>query len=176
MTGIPSAALPHENAVAMQFLEGGEAILLAIRPSPWFVLVISRPLIVGASLLAIILHLAGPRMGLSLPQYTLTMLWTAAVLGRLALASVQWMGRLYVLTTRRLITVHGLTQFQVLQCPLPKVVSVRLAAGRTERLIGLGTLSFILADGQAPIGDWVNLARAAKVKQDIEKAMRACGG
>jgi hypothetical protein len=176
MTGAPSAALAPEGAVAMKFLEGGELILLAIRPSLWFVLLVSGRMILGATLVAVVLHEAGPHLVVSLPPYALAMLWVIAVLGRLFVASIQWLGRLYVLTNRRVITVHGLTQFEVLQCPLAKVRSVQLSAGVPEKVLALGTLSFDLSEGRAPTGDWVNLARAAKVKQEIERAMRACGG
>lgn len=176
MTGTPSAILAKESAAALEFLEGGEAILFAIRPSLWFVPLVSRPFIGAATLLALGLHLWGFRIGVAVPPYALAILWTVAVMGRLFVASLQWMGRLYVLTNRRLITVLGLAQFRVHQCPLRKLRSVELSAMPAERLLGLGTLSFTAFDGPSEIGSWANLARPAKVREEIEQARRRCAG
>ena len=176
MTEVPSAAIEQERAAALKFLEGGEAIIFAIRPSLWFMPLVSGPLALGATFLAVALYFGGPRLSLELPPYALWMLWVIAVMGRLFFAGIQWMGRLYVLTNRRVITVCGLTRFQVRQCPLAKVRGVETSTGPAEKLLGLGTLSFRVCDGQEGVGPWANLSRPAKVRQEIEQAIRRCGG
>jgi membrane protein YdbS with pleckstrin-like domain len=176
MTGTPTPAVLARESAALELLEGGEAILFAIRPSLWFVPLISRPFIGAATLLALGLHLWGFRIDLAVPPYALAILWTMAVVGRLFVASLQWMGRLYVLTNRRLITVHGLAQFRVRQCPLRMVRSVELSAMPAERLLGLGTLSFTTPEGPSEIGAWPNLARPARVREEIEHARGRCVG
>jgi len=176
MTQAPSPAIAQEGAVALKFLEGGEAILFAIRPSLWFMPIVSGPVVLAATVLAAAVHFGGPRLSLELPPYALWMLWVIAAMGRLSFAGVQWMGRLYVLTNRRVITVCGLTRFQVRQCPLAKVRGVDLSAGPSERLLGLASLSFRVCDGQEALGQWVNLARAAEVRLRIEEAVRRSGG
>jgi hypothetical protein len=176
MTQAHAPALAQEGAVARQFLEGGEVIHLAIRPSLWFVPLVSAPLVVAAAFPAIVAHLAGPRVGLSVPPYALVLLWAMAAMTRLFAGSLQWLGRLYVLTNRRLITVRGVARFRVHQCPLAKVGGVGLAATGAERVLGLGTLCFDVPPGAEAVGPWVNLARPAGVRHEIEQAIRRCVG
>jgi membrane protein YdbS with pleckstrin-like domain len=137
---------------------------------------VSGPLIAAAALPAIVAHLAGPRMGLHVPSYALAMLWAMVAMARLFAGSIQWLGRLYVLTNRRLITVRGVARFQVYQCPLTKVRGVSVSMSPSERLLGLGTLSFQLPPGAEVLGAWVNLARPEKVRQEIEQAIRRGNG
>ena len=165
MTGAPSPAIAREGVAALKFLESGEAILFAIRPSLWFVLLVSRPFIAGAVLVAGSVLLLDQSSRLWMPPYAVAMLWAMAVMGRLFFGSIQWLGRLYVLTNRRVITIHGLTRFRVWQCPLGKVRSVDLTIGPTERLLGLGTLSLRVVEGAEAVGEWVNLSRPQKVRQ-----------
>ena len=175
MTQAPSAALSQERSAALPLLEGGEAIIFAIRPSLWFGPLVSAPVALGVTVLAVAIHLAGPVLGGGVPPYALATLWAIAVAGRLFAAGVQWMGRLYVLTNRRLITVEGLTQFRVRQCPLGKVLGVDLSTGPGEKLLRLGTLLFRQADRTESVGPWACLARPAKVRQEIVQAIGRCG-
>ena len=176
MTQAPSAAIEQERSAALKFLEGGEAIIFAIRPSLWFLPLVSAPVALGVTVLAIAVHLAGPVLAGGVPPYALAMLWAAVVLGRLFAAGIQWMGRLYVLTNRRLITIHGLTRFQVRQCPLTKVLGVDLSAGAADKLLGLATLTFRVCQGEPGVGAWADLARPAEVRLQIEDAIRRCRG
>jgi len=178
MTQAPASApaLAAEKAVARELLENGEIIHLAIRPSLWFVPLASGPLILATAFLAAVAHLAGPRIGLDVPSYALAMLWALAAMARLFAGSIQWLGRLYVLTNRRLITVRGVARFQVHQCPLAKVRGLGVTVSPSERLLGLGTLSFQLPPGAEGIGAWANLAQPQKVRHEIEQAIRRCGG
>ena len=178
MTQVPASApaLAEEKAVVRQFLEGGEIIHLAIRPSLWFVPLVSAPLVLAAALPALAAHLAGPRLGWVAPSYALAMLWAMVAMARLFAGSIQWLGRLYVLTNRRLITIRGVARFEVYQCPLAKVGGLGVTASAPERLLGLGTLSFQLPPGAEGIGTWANLAQPHKVCQEIDQAIRRCGG
>ena len=175
MTQAPSAAIEQERSAALKFLEGGEAIIFAIRPSLWFLPLVSAPVALGVTVLAIAVHLAGPVLGGGVPPYALAMLWAAVVLGRLFAAGIQWMGRLYVLTNRRVITVQGLARFQVRQCPLGKVLGVDLSTGPGEKLLGLGTLLFRQADRTESVRPWTCLAQPEKVRREIEQAIGRCG-
>jgi hypothetical protein len=169
-----ATALAQERAMARELLEDGEVIHLAIRPSLWFVPLISGPLVLGALLFAIVLRLEGPQLGVYIPPYALAMLWAMAAMARLFAGSIQWLGRLYVLTNRRLITVRGVARFRVFQCPLAKVGGLRVSAGAFERLLGLGTLVFDAPPGAGAIGPWVNLARPQSVSQQIRQAISRC--
>ena len=176
MTQVPSAAIEQEQAAAFRFLEGGEAIIFAIRPSPWSMPLASLPAALVAAGLAIAIHFGGPHLAVDVPPYALATLWALAVSGRLFLAGIQWMSRLYVLTNRRVITIHGLTRFHVRQCPLTKVLGVDLSAGAAGRLLGLATLTFRVCQGEAGVGAWADLARPAEVRVQVEDAIRRCRG
>ena len=158
-------------------LGGGEVVILAIRPSGWFVLLASWPVALAATLVALALRWAGLGLKHGVPEEAFWVLWAAVVMGRLFAAGLQWMGRLYLLTNRRLVWVRGLMKFDVQQCPLTKVKAVRLTATVGERMLGLGSLSFESAAGPAGPGPWVNLSHPAKVRQEVEQAIsRSAGG
>jgi len=176
MTGAPAPAIAQEKTAALKFLEGGEAILFVIRPSLWFVVLASAPFLVGATIVGAAALLVDRTSWLAMPPYVTAMLWMIAVMIRLFAGSIQWLGRLYVLTNRRVITIHGLRRFRVSQCPLGRLRGVDLSVGPAERTLGLGTLSFRPADGAERVGEWVNLSRPVAVREEIEQAMRRCGG
>ena len=166
----------REAVVTEIMLGRGEVVILAIRPSGWFVPLASWPVVVAATLVALAIRWAGLELQRAVPEEAFWVLWAAVVMGRLFAAGLQWLGRLYLLTNRRLVWVRGLMKFDVQQCPLTKVKAVRLTAGVGERMLGLGSLSFEAPDGPAGPGPWVNLSRPAKVRQEVEQAISRAAG
>ena len=159
--------------VPAELLEDGEIVLLAVKPSGWFVLLVSAPVLAVVGVLAAgvvfsepILH-AGGR-----PRDAVLLALTAVAFLRVLVACCQWIGRLYVLTNRRMLRIRGIVRADVLAFLLKDVRGVLPTAGLLERPLGLGSLYFEI-DGQAG-GDaaWVNLSRPADVLETVSEAIR----
>lgn len=170
-----SPALAQELAIPAQLLEDGEIIILAVKPHGWFVAIVSWPVILVAALVAAGTCLAGSGLNWRLPQQAILFFCLAVACARIVGACFQWLGRMYILTNRRLIWVYGVTHFNVVQCPLNKVRQVDVTASQGERLLGLGSLSFAVADEKFSAGVWANLARPLAVKEAIIDAIGRCG-
>ena len=179
MTPMPESAAPplaEESVVPAGLLDDGESIILAVRPSGWFVMLASWPVVVPAVLAGVGAYVLATWLNVGLPHRGIATFCGAAVVVRVIVAGFQWLGRLYLLTNRRLMWIQGVMRFNVHQCPLRNVRGTRLSAGAGERLLGLGSLLFLTTDEGPPAGAWINLARPVKVQQAVEEAVRRCGG
>lgn len=164
-----AAAKPIEMT---EVFSDGEVVILACRPSILFVLLVSWPALVAAVILLASLLGAEKYLHVTPPHRQLCILLLAggAIL-RLMAASFQWMGRMYVLTNRRVLRVRGVMRPLIHQAPLRKIHGTTLVASKGERLLGLGTLLFHMETADSQIA-WTNLARPQAVQEIVETTLR----
>jgi hypothetical protein len=168
--GAPAAAA--KPAAVGELLDGGELILLAFRPSLWFVPIVSWPVIATAALVLLGAAVLESYWMIGSAKHYLAGLCSAAVILRLVIACFQWMGRMYVLTNRRVMRVRGLVHVDVFQCSLLRIRGTILTATPGERVLGLGSLSFQTTDDKPCEGTWHNIARPQEVQRTVEEAIR----
>lgn len=155
--------------LAGQVLQQGETVVLIQKPSVWFVLIASLRVIA----LAVAAGVAA-RFWLaehvSLRVIEIGLLVAAA---RVMAATLQWMGRLYILTDRRIIRLAGVLQPEIFDCPLRRVADMRLASRYSERLLRLGSVDIVAEESNA-VGDWRAIKHPmrvlAKVRRMVEQA------
>jgi hypothetical protein len=171
------ATLAESNS-AQGLLDDGEVVLLAIRPSPWWVILTSLPVLLPAAAVAAGAWVFADRLAEELPLERLLGLCAAAATLRLLWAGVQGLSRLYLLTNRRLLQVSGLRRTEVRQCLLVRVKSTEVSASPPERMVGIGTV-LIRAAGESTDGaddvrcrvePWVGVARPQQVREQIDRA------
>jgi hypothetical protein len=164
-------ALVEGQTVPAEILGGGELVLLATRPSAWFILLVSWPMVAPAGVAGVALALAGHYWRLSTPYEVTAILCLAAGFLRVAVAAFQWMGRLYVLTNRRLLWISGISHVDMSDCMLTTIAAVSMCATRGEHLVGIGNLIFERRTGGEHPHAWMCLANPAQVQQKIEQAI-----
>jgi len=151
-------------------IDGGEIILFAIKPSMWRPALDSAAWIVTSVLLATTLLLTGR----SLPGFSLIMTAQSVLFvgfARLAIAIVQWIPTWYVLTNRRLIEIHGVRTPVIHGCPLVDVRNTYLNASAFERLLGLGTITYVCnREGETP-RLWESITEGEEVHARIRRAI-----
>lgn len=152
-------------------LQDGEVIILAIKPSGWFVPLISMPVILFVAAVAIMAHAAGQVLDWHIGEQTVLMACVGAGCLRLVVAACQWMSRLYLLTNRRIIRIRGTVRTEVFQVPLKDVARVAAITTRAERLLGLGSLFFEFLQPQPRDTAWIYIGRPGEVQQLIEEAL-----
>ncbi|MFQ5496203.1 MAG: hypothetical protein ACE5EX_12585, partial [Phycisphaerae bacterium] len=135
-TAAPWATLPGG------VIDGGELVLLAIKPSMW------RPLFESSPWLLMCAALAGALIALNRPLAGLSVTTTAQLIMiagfiRVGLALVHWIPTWYVLTNRRVIDICGVRQPRILSLALVDVRNTYVHATASERCVRLGTITFV---------------------------------
>jgi len=166
---------PAETAVPASVLKDGEVVILAIKPSGWFVLLTSWPVLGAAVLVALGGCLAHALWPGTVVRQTFLLVCLLAAVCRILVACFQWGGRLYVLTNRRALWVFGYARPDVSALALKDVSDTCVSASRLERIVSVGTLAFQRADGQSPQPTWVHIAQGDQVRQIVDDAIRRAG-
>jgi len=157
-------------AIPARLIQPDEEIVLAIKPGGCFVLVVSAPFMAGLAILAAASHLAAGLANLHVP--TVTAMCVAAGLLRVLVACLQWLGRTYVLTNRRMLRIKGVLRVNVFECGLARIQNTRLSLSPAERLFGMGTILFATAGTGEAQAAWLMIARPGEVYPVVVEYIR----
>lgn len=168
---VPVSAPSMAAMMATQAVQDGEVILLVLKPSRWFVVLSSLRFLAVAFILAMLAHRFDERLPLRpLLYYELACM---ASLARLMWGTLTWMGRLYVLTDRRVLAVGGVVRPESRALLLRDLERMRRVRSTRERLFRLGTL---LMESPGDQVAWQMIRRPLRVMARIEEARRrVCG-
>ncbi len=160
-------------------VDGGELVILAIKPSMWRPFFESAACLVASVGLAITLTLlATPLPGLSVALSAQVVLLIG--FGRLGWAIIRWVPSWYMLTNRRIIEISGIRRPQVATTPLIQVRNTYVNASGIERMTGTGTITYVSTDPQREPRHWQMIASPievhAEIRRAIENAIDAAGG
>lgn len=168
--GAQREAVGSANLVPAHLLDGGEIVILAIKPSLWFIVFASARWLVLMSLIII----AAGWLGRHLPHLnTPTIVHAALALAaaRVALAILQWVSRLYILTNRRIMRLTGILNIDLFECPLTKIQNTYLTLTWYERLTRLGTISFATAGTGGIEASWINVNNPLELHERLRSAI-----
>lgn len=175
-----SAAVPATGGAAItplvalltrHVLTDGEVVLLILKPSLWFVLLSSLRWIGVIVILGIAARIYGIGIGSHGPALIIQVGILVAAL-RLMWATLNWMGRYYILTDLRIVRLSGVFGVEIFECPLRKVARVTRTASVRERVVAVGSLEIIPLDENLPIGIWQMISRPKFVHQQVLTAIR----
>lgn len=155
-------------------LNEGETVILMTRPSVWFVFLESLPVLIAASLVALGLIVAVRGFGLQIPGRLRYFVPGCLVLMliRLYLASFQWMRRIYILTSKRILRMRGILRTEIFECPLAGISQAQLSITRPQRFLHTATVLFDI-QGQAPdAGAWHHVPRPGDLIDLVRDAIR----
>jgi len=156
-----------------QLLQPGEIIILLVKPSPWFILLVPMrfiAIVLLCAMLAAQLQTRGFNLGLDRNDLIIA---TLAVLGlRLFWQMLDWLSRVYVLTDQRIIRIKGVLNVQVFECPLQKIQQTDLLLPLSQRIFWLGTIGFATAGTAVHEAYWLMIAKPLEVHAKIIETMR----
>ena len=158
--------------VPEKLLHEGEIVILAIKPSLWYVLLTSWPAVVLAAAIGAGGYLAHVGLSVNIYPEIILLLCAAMALTQLLIASCQWVGRLYILTNLRVLRVRGVFKPDVFHCPLRHIQEAAVLAGRTERLLSVGTLYFRTEPPVADEPGWLFVNQPNQVLEIVQEAIR----
>jgi len=161
------AVVPQISALATSLLADGEIVHLRLKPSLWFVLLTSAPVITFGVILILVSNLpimAGAAANLVKAG--------SLVIGlRLVWALLQWFGRIYILTDRRVIRQRGVLNIQVFECRLDRLQNTFIHRTLVQRILGIGTIFFATAGSGQVEAMWQHVAHPAGVHKQIIEAI-----
>lgn len=154
-----------------KYLAPDERIILATRPSPWFILLHANVPLLIAAMFAMV-GMAWAWYGPAMPEVggLIVRLAIVILLLHLAIGILRWLSRLYVLTERRVIVVAGVLAQQAGDVPLARVQHVVVDRTLLERILRLGTLGIATAGGGGGDGTvirWLIIAKPARIMATI---------
>lgn len=175
----PAAATPAPEAVLVtplaallsrHVLRDGEVVILMLRPSIWFIPFVCLRFAALVLILMINAQIFNEQIHWHARLYN--EVGVLLLVGRLMVAVLQWLGRLYILTDMRVVQMAGVFAVEISDCPLRKVARVRVIYTLKERLLRLGSVEIIPFDDAYPVGLWQTVARPKDVHRIIVQAIR----
>jgi hypothetical protein len=164
-----SAAAPAVSASAAllvgHVLSDGEIVQMLLRPSRWFILLTSLWSVAVVVILVTLAIIFSDKIRYA-PNRALEA-GIFVIAGRLMWATLQWMGRLYILTDMRIVRLSGIFHVEVFDCPLRKVARALLDATVKERLVRIGSIVIVPVDEQLPLGVWQMVSRPRHVHEKV---------
>ena len=163
-----------EVVLAERILHDGEVVILTVKPSGWFVLLCSLPVLVPLAVVAAGTFFIQCTLGYFSETVGLMVLLgcSAAGGGQLLLASFRWLGRLYVLTNLRVLRLRGVVRVDVYECPLKRIDEVDVQCASFERIFALGSIAFAIDGKVTTEPGWINIARPHEVAEEVRRAIR----
>lgn len=156
-------------------IDPGELVLLLTKPSPWYVALASLRGVLAIVLLGL-LALSLEHRGLVPLARTDLVLITVGLAGlRIFFQGVDWLGRVYVLTDRRVLRVRGMARIHVYACPLRELETLRVTRSRPEGWLGLGNIGLVPTGARHPAAWWILVDDPETVAERVRWAMNRYG-
>jgi hypothetical protein len=167
----PRPILAPSEIVPGYLLDSGEIVILAIRPSVWFLVLVSIRWLLAAAVVILaapwfVEHFPVPWWPSGLTQTVLVI--TA---GRLLVALLQWSSRLYVLTNRRVMSCRGVLNVRIFEAPLLQIRNTYVAVRRGERMLRVGSIGFSLQGSRHVDAWWDHVADPENVHSRVRRAI-----
>jgi uncharacterized membrane protein YdbT with pleckstrin-like domain len=153
-------------------IQDGEIIVLAVKPSGFFVVLASLPVVLAVAAIWIATYVLHGWLPKVVPDRAIAALCALAVAVRLIVAILQWLARFYVLTDRRVIRVKGVLRVDIFECPLTRVQNTYLTLALAERVFGMGTIWFATAGTGGPEAAWLMIAKPREIHQIVVEYIR----
>lgn len=169
------AAIAGEQMVPAHLLDGGEAVILAIKPSLWYIPIRSARFVALTAVFGYVAWLAASR-SLWIDPALVVQVAAAVAAGRLVVALLAWVSRLYVLTNRRIMRIRGIFNVDLFECSLAKIQQTYLSLAIYQRPLGLGTISFATAGTGNVEVSWEHVPNPVQVHEEVRAAIRRTRG
>jgi hypothetical protein len=165
----PIAGTSLASILTRHILRDGELVLLILKPSKWFIVLSSWRFIVLIALIVALGALVEDRSGIK--PVVCYSLGTVAIALRLMWAVLQWMGRLYMLTDLRIVSLSGVFNVEIFDCPLRQVARTRIASPLRERIFLRGTIEIVPRDETMWPTAWQTIVRPREIHEQIRAAI-----
>ncbi|MCC5827932.1 MAG: hypothetical protein JJU36_00665 [Phycisphaeraceae bacterium] len=164
-----AAVLPGE------LIQPGEIVILLLKPSFLFVLLNCLGTIALFSGLSIAAWILAEYNVLQVRRADIALLGLSLIAARLSVSFLEWLGRIFVLTDRRVIRVRGVIRIQVFEASLMRIQHTLTMFSLRERICSLGTICFATAGTFTIEAAWDMIAKPLEVHQVVVNAIQKYG-
>lgn len=168
----PATAATRRSPASLPLdaLDGGELIILAIKPAALSPVFESAGWLAAMAMLAVCVIFAQTGSTPLVPaSFAQICLGVAAL--RLVLAVVRWSATWYVLTNRRVLLISGIRSPRIASLALVDVRNTCLTAAPHEKLTRLSTITFIPRTDQGTAWSWKHLHNGEEVHRRVRRAI-----
>lgn len=150
----------RSRIISPSLLLPAEVVLFELKPSLWYVLFASLPIAaVGVAL--VVLALAVEQLQSVRHLGMVIGMWIIGL--RVVVALLQWLGRTYVLTDRRILIQSGVFDVHVEALGLEQIETTFVAQAVVQRLLGIGTIFFRTGNAGRGSLSWEHVRRPKEV-------------
>lgn len=167
----PAATVEEAPAAQIELLDQDEIVELSIKPSLWFVPIVSARVVVLVGAVAAVATVVMRGSSPVLAMYVVPLAVLAALL-RVVIASLQWASRVYVLTNRRVMRFSGVLSVDIADCRLARIGRTNLRLTTVQRGLGLGSICMSEAEDSEPAIVWDHVAKAGEIYAKLIRAIK----
>jgi len=161
---IGDEAPARSRIISPALLLPGEVVLFELKPSLWYVVFTSLPIAaIGAAIVALAFCIEQLESVRHVPA--VIGLWVIGL--RVAVGFLQWLGRTYVLTDRRILIQSGVFDVKVEALALERIENTFVAQAVVQRLLGIGTIFFRTGDSKSGSVSWEHVRRPKEVHAHV---------
>jgi len=154
----------RSRIISPSLLLPAEVVLFELKPSLWYVLFTSLP-IAAAGVALVALALAIEQLQSVRHLGMVIGMWVIGL--RVAIALLQWLGRTYVLTDRRILIQSGVFNVKVEALGLERIEATFVAQAVVQRLLGIGTIFFRTGNADRGSISWAHVRRPKEVHAHV---------
>jgi len=159
--GLNESLPARSRIISPSLLLPAEAVVFELKPSLWYVLIVSLPITaagVGLVLLACLVE----EVAYVWRHWALVLgIWAVGL--RIAVGFLQWLGCTYVLTDRRILKQSGVVNVCVRCVGLEEIESTFVAQAAFQRAVGIGTIFFRCGGREREAQAWEHVRQPKKV-------------
>ncbi len=155
-----------------QLLQGGETIVLLLKPSPWFIVLEPAATYLVIFILTATAVLAERFTSTIIAPRDAVLIGFVLAMVRGAWQFLEWLSRVYVLTDMRMIRVRGVLRVSVFETPLKNIQHTRMVLTLRERPFGLGSIAFATAGTATEEAAWTMVARPLEVHRIVGQTLQ----
>lgn len=167
----PAAAIEEAPARQLELLDQNEIVELSIKPSLWFIAIVSARFVVPVFILAGVVVAVTRDSGSQVAAYAIALVVLAAVLC-IVVASLQWASRVYVLTNRRVMRFSGVFNVNMAECQLARIARTNLRIEAVQRILRLGSICLTPAGENQTMIVWDHVAKAGEIYERVIRAIK----
>ena len=168
----PAAGALDERVVPqLEYLRDDEIVQISLKPSRWYILIVPLRDLLLLAVIGLVFWLLSAQASASVAPFAYALLGLV-MLCRIAVASLQWASRLYILTNRRVMRFSGIVAVKVAECRLDRIAHTQLKLSSAQQLLRIGSVVMAADESQADAVNWQHIARPAQVYQTLIRAIR----
>ena len=159
--GLNESLPARSRIISPSLLLPAEAVVFELKPSLWYVLIVSLP-IAAAGVALILLACLVEEVAYVWRHWALVIgIWAVGL--RVAVGFLQWLACTYVLTDRRILKQHGVVNVCVRCVGLEEIESTFVAQAAFQRAVGIGTIFFRCGNREREAQAWEHVRRPKEI-------------